>query len=507
MDMDTSTPSTPNHSTEGTSAQVITNKIRTSHSLKFKGYIFIVLLLSYIAFTAIFVLGQRNQPLQQLEQYQKIQKAQEALVQADLAAFHIVTILFSNVTNSDLRGVIQYFSTLREQYKILQQWFPEQAESFKLLVESIPITMEQPTSKNLQTIQFHLAKAKMELDRLMTINQERLAQLIEDYRLQSESIVITTLALGIMGLALFGAIATLFFNQLKCDLNALQKRTSEIVNGYRGDPLPVWRHDEVGQLTHGINHMSSALAEREQALTIERSKAAFKEKMVAIDSLAGGIAHEIGNPITCIAGLMNEITEDVDSRLSKDSQNNLAHMQSYIDGLVMVTRDLSVIDTRNSDQYELIDINQLIANACNIIHYDKRWTNITIDMHLDYSIPALSASINQITQLLSNVLENAMDAVQGVISPVVSIKTQQHEQNLTITVRDNGIGMSDKVLRHIYDPFFSTKPVGEGTGLGLAICWTIAKAHNGTIEASSSDSSDTNFKISLPINQAENKSQ
>jgi len=503
--MDSSaSPSEPNISAEKRSAPLITNIVRKSHSLKFKGYIFIALLLAYIAFIAIFVLNQRTQPLQQLEQYQKIQKAQEALVQADLAAFHIVTILFSDVTDSDLQGVVQYFTTLRKQYETLQQWFPEQAESFKLLVESIPLSMEQPTSKNLQTIQFHLTKAKNELDRLMTINRERLAQLIEDYRVQGESIVNTTLALGIMGLALFGAIATLFFNQLKYDLDALQKRTSEIVNGYRGDPLPVWRHDEVGQLTHGINHMSSALAEREQALTIQRSKAAFKEKMVAIDSLAGGIAHEIGNPITCIAGLMNEITEDVDSRLSKESQKNLAHMQSYIDGLVMVTRDLSVIDTRNSDQHELIDINQMIANTCNIIHYDKRWSNINIDMNLDHSIPALLASINQITQLLSNVLENAMDAVQGVMSPVVKIKTQQHEQNLIITVHDNGIGMSDEVLKHIFDPFFSTKSVGEGTGLGLAICWTIVKAHNGTIQATSSDSCGTHFKISLPINPADN---
>ena len=471
-------------------------------SLRFKGWMFNVLLIAYITFIAVFVLNQRHQPLQQLEEYQKIQKAQEALVQADLAAFHLVTVLFSEVTQSDLAMVVGYFSSLRQQYLNLQNWFPEQAETFRMLVESIPPTMDEPSEANLQKIHFHLARNKSQLDRLMSLNRERLANLVEDYRAQNDSIVVTTLSLGIIGLLLLGALISLFIHKLKNDLVALQSRTVEIVDGYRGDPLPVYRNDEVGQLTQGVNYMANALAEREQALEIERSKASFMEKMVAIDSLAGGIAHEIGNPVTCIAGLVEVVKNDEDNRLSEESQQNLELLLGYSGTLVKLTHELSVFDTHKSDEYEWVDVNQLINNICNIFHYDKRWMGIRIAMDLDYSISATFASINQLTQLISNVLENALDAVSDVQSPAVVISTlQQDAEHLFIRVKDNGPGIEQGVIDHIFDPFFSTKPVGQGTGLGLAICWNIVKAHHGSIEANAELSEGTEIRILLPFSQ------
>ena len=116
----------------------------------------------------------------------------------------------------------------------------------------------------------------------------------------------------------FISITTIaFFNRLKSDLLRLQVRAAEIENGYRGEPLAITRQDEVGQLTDGINYMAQALAQREQALEIERRKISFKERMTAMDSLAGGIAHEVGNPITCIAGLVDEIRNDEDNHLGQ----------------------------------------------------------------------------------------------------------------------------------------------------------------------------------------------
>ena len=476
--------------------------IKAFHSLKFKGYLFSFLVLAYIAFISLFVLIQRHQPLEQLEQYQKIQKAQEALVQADLAAFHIVTILFSNVSQNELSSVVGYFSSLRTQYENLQRWFPEQAESFKMLVETIPQTIEKPNQNNLRNILFHLAQSKTELDRLTTLNRERLSRLIDDYRSRNDAMVVTTLTLGIMGLVLLGGSTSLFFNQLKNDLKSLQKRAAEIVHGYRGEGLPVYRHDEVGQLTHGINHMASALAEREKALEIQRSEASFKEKMVAIDSLAGGIAHEIGNPVTCIAGLADLLKADEMDNLSEEGRESLETILNYTGGLVRLTRELSVFDTHKSDEYEWLDVNQLISNISSIFRYDNRWKSVNLEQDLDTSAPAILASINQITQLISNLLENAMDAVQNTEFPFVKVTTQlQDADYLKITISDNGVGMDKDVQDKIFEPFFSTKPVGQGTGLGLAICWTIVKAHQGQIKAISEVSKGTEVVIVLPVSQ------
>lgn len=476
-----------------------------TQSLKFKGVLFNILLLSYIVFILVYALSQRDQPLQQLEQYQKIQHAQEALLQADLAAFHIVTVLFSDVSQADLLNVVGYFSSLKQQYINLQRWFPEQAETFKTLVESIPSTVAQPSEDSLRNIQFHLARSKSELDRLMKVNQERLARLVSDYQARSDSMVITILSLGIIGLVILGGLISLFLNHLRKDIELLHRRTGEIVQGYRGAPLAVVRNDEVGELTQGVNFMANALAEREQALEIQRNKASFVEKMVAIDSLAAGIAHEIGNPVASISGLIDVIKHDELNKLSEESEQYLDTILTYSDTLVRLTRELSVLDTQKGDEFEWLDINQQISNTCNIFHYDKRWSNVNIDLQLDTAIPAIYASVNQITQLVNNILENAMYAVKNSSEPCVTVSTQlQGAEQLLIKIRDNGSGMSQEVLEHLFDPFFSTKPVGQGTGLGLAICWTIVKNHYGIIRAESTDSKGCEISIVLPFNGIDN---
>ncbi|MCH8176768.1 MAG: hypothetical protein IIC09_00935, partial [Proteobacteria bacterium] len=109
--------------------------------------------------------------------------------------------------------------------------------------------------------------------------------------------------------------------------------------------------------------------------------------MVAIDSLTGGIAHEIGNHVTCIAGLAEVLKNDEYSQLSEESRQSLEAILDHIDGLVRLTRELSVFDTHKSDEYEWLDINRVVSNTCSIFNYDKRWAGIQINMDLDHSIP------------------------------------------------------------------------------------------------------------------------
>jgi len=430
----------------------------------------------YMALATIFFFSQRDQPLQQLEQYQKIQKTQKALAKADLAAFHVVTVLFSKVTQTEKNQVVSYLSTLRQQYRNLNLLFPEQSESFRQLEQSIPQSLHQPVETYLQKVHLHLAKSKNELERLMTANQARMTKLIKEYRRHDDSLVVKSLVLGTLGLVFIATITTLFFNKLKSDLLALQRRTAEIVKGYRGAPLPIKRQDELGQLTDGINFMSQALAEREKALEIERRKTSFKEKMIAVDSLAGGIAHEVGNSITCIAGLAQEIENDDKNQLSEGSKNNLLYLQQYTEGIVRVTRDLSMLDTQTPDESEWIDINQLLAKTVKLCRYDNRWSNIAIKVDLDFALPAIFASKNQFNQVITHILENALDAVLNQTEPSILMQTKPYQHNgITIVIEDNGVGVKEDDFQHIFEPFYTTKSVGHGTGLGLAICWTIVR--------------------------------
>ncbi len=472
-----------------------------SRSLRSQGILFNFLLLAYIVFIVLYALGQRNEPIQQLEQYQKIQRAQEALVQADLAAFHIVTMLFSGVNQDEFARVMGYFGSLREKYQDLERWFPEHAETFRDLVNSIPGSLEKPSDQNLANIQFLLARSKSRLDQLMAINQERLTLLIEEHRAHNESVMATILSLGILGLIVFGGLVSLFVHHLRRDIRFLQARTTEIIDGYRGKPLRVRRNDEVGQLARDINHMAEALAEREKALEIQRNKASFVEKMTAIDSLAGGIAHEIGNPVASIVGLAEVVKADSNSELTDESRQCIEQISDYCNVLVRLTHELSVFDTnKNSDEYEWLDINQLLTNTCNIFHYDQRWAGIELDFQPDSSLPAIYCSLNQMTQVVNNILENARDALAQADNPRVVIQTrQQGTENLVIDFKDNGTGIASETIEHIFDPFFSTKPVGQGTGLGLSICWTIVKNHQGIIHAESSAGKGSVISVVLPF--------
>jgi len=333
----------------------------------------------------------------------------------------------------------------------------------------------------------------------MTANQARMTNLIKDYRQHDDFLVIKSAVLGTLGLALIATITILFFNKLKSDLLALQRRTAEIVKGYRGAPLPIKRQDELGQLTDGINFMSQALAEREKALEIERRKTSFKEKMIAVDSLAGGIAHEVGNSITCIAGLAQEIANDDKNQLSEGSKNNLLHLQQYTEGIVRVTRDLSMLDTQTPDESEWIDINQLLAKTVNLCRYDNRWSKVAITVDLDTGLPAIFASENQFNQVITHILENAFDAISDQTRPNILMQTKPFQQNgISIVIEDNGVGVKGDDFQHIFEPFYTTKPVGHGTGLGLAICWTIIKSHHGDIQAEPSSEGGLKITINLP---------
>jgi C4-dicarboxylate-specific signal transduction histidine kinase len=246
--------------------------------------------------------------------------------------------------------------------------------------------------------------------------------------------------------------------------------------------------------------MSRAQAQREKILEIERRRYSFKEKMVAINSLAGGIAHEVGNPITCITGLIQEIADDDENQLSKDSKNNFLQLQNYAESLAKLTRDLSIMDTPNPDQNEWININQLISNTVKLYRYDKRWSGISITFKQDHEIPALFFSFTQFNQLITHILENALDAVVDTTHPVILIETKCSEKNaISLIIKDNGCGINEADLPHIFEPFYTTKKVDQGSGMGLAICWAIVHSYHGNLHAESLAGGGLKIAIHLPL--------
>lgn len=478
------------------------------HSLKLKAVVFVLLLLADTVFFIMVAMQGRQQPLEKIEAYQQIQLAEKALVQADIAVFHVITIMLIEVDEQGMDSVVNYFATLRNNYLQLEQVFPDQAQPFRELVELLPTVVANPTPDTLNHLTRLITQSKMNLDRLMDLNRDRRLQLVEDLRLQSARVMRQAIALGVIGLALLGTVTGLFFASLTKNLSRLRTRVQQIVEGYRGKELLTERRDELGQLIRGVNQMASTLLEREQELEIERRKSSFNEKMVAVEALAGGVAHEIINPITCIVGLAQTARESLagEEKIPAALAENLAAIEVYSQTLADVTRDLSIIATPSDSARQLLDINQLINDSCNLLRYDSRWERIQFEFELAPMLPAVSGIPDQLALVVNNILENAFDALAGNThgTAAVTIATQlAGDGQLLCRFTDNGRGMDEEMLAHALEPFYSTKPVGSGTGLGLALCWSIVSGHQGSLQIYSNPGKGTRVEITLPAHGLE----
>ncbi len=476
------------------------SKIPFRKTLLNKGLVFVSFLIAYASLLAYVVLNEWDVPLKQLEEYQRIEHAENALVQADIAAFHVITALFIDLNEQDIKAIVNYFSVLQKQYEVLDSLFPDKAASYKTLVDLLPKVLEQPSKDNLSVLHRKLTQAKIEIDSLMAENRHRRGQLIEQYREHSERLIITALTLAIIGLALIGTITSLFFAHISRDINNTRLRVRQIVEGFRGAPLVTTRQDELGQLIVGVNQMANDLDEREKELELERRRTFYQEKMIAIESLAGGIAHEIGNPITCISGLAHEIQAITDDSVDEAIVDLVASIVDYSDGLGKITRDLSVIASPASDEIQLFDLNELIANTCNLLHFDQRWEEVEFEIDLNHQLPALNGIKDQFSLLVNNLLENALDAFQDYNGDkyTITVTTSHDNDKTTLTIKDNGRGMDVETLEKSVEPFFSTKPVGQGTGLGLALCWSIVTYHQGDIKIESAKDKGTQVSVIIP---------
>ena len=478
-------------------------RTRTSflRSLRSKGYMFLGLVLLYMLLATAFYFSQRGQPLSQLEEFRLIQRNQTVLAESNGALFDSLASLQKLIDGrSEPRWLRNPLVQLGQKYRQLATLFPQQANRLHSLEHDLPLPVLERSASYPDKVLSHLLVARIEIDRLFQVNQASLTALTHEYRRKEDLLVFESLVLGSLGLALIGAITTLFFNRLKSDLLRLQQRAAEIVMGFRGEPLPVTRQDEVGKLTEGINFMSQALAEREQAIEIQRRETSFRDKMIALDSLAGGIAHEVGNPIACISGLAAEIGADSQNRLSSQSRAMLEQLQQYAGGLVRVSRDLAQLDCANIDASEWIDINRLLNGAVRLCHFDNRWSEISIDLDLDSRLPAWYASETQFNQIFMHILENALDVLDGIDDPRLAIRTRHDETSgIEIAFRDNGAGVAETDLEQIFEPFYSTKERDKGSGLGLAICSAIVESYDGSIRARSPAGGGLEIVIELPI--------
>ena len=237
--------------------------------------------------------------------------------------------------------------------------------------------------------------------------------------------------------------------------------------------------------------------ERTKQLEVVQTKLVKSEKMAAVGQLAGGVAHEINNPLTIILGYAQTLMRNI--KEGDPIYKPLKSMENAAVRCKKIVNDLLAFSRAEKLENENVDINEAIDQAVTLV---QAWSKVKeIQVVKNYGqVPLISTNKNQIQQVIVNLCNNAVDAMPD--GGTITITTKQLENFfIEITVADTGKGMSEEAKHHIFEPFFTTKDVGKGTGLGLSLCHGIIVKNGGSIEISSETGKGTTVRIKLPVAQ------
>lgn len=465
--------------------------------LRVKGFLAFSAVVLYAVLLTSYTLHKKNELSSEFEHLQSLYMAEDQLRQVEAAALHVAMAVFINASTDTLEQSIQRF---RDNFVIVKKknaelitHFPSAGLNLSRTDMAIEQASIQPEGNSLAIINTELLKAKNEVTQHIEDTRQLQKKAAEQFHTLWDSAALAALMFGIFGLILLGAIIGLFFTRLTGDLHTLKARALGIINGDRNNPIRVNRDDEVGELMQAVNHMAITLDKRERELVIARQRYFHQEKMAAVGALAAGVAHEIGNPIAAMSGVLQEMTDTT-------QQDKVALLQTQIQRLSTITREISGFASPRQMERQLLDLNGLIRATTSLMSYDKRMRNVEMELDLDSQLPAIYGVSDQLTQVIMNLLINAADALGAVTerSPKITISTKVLNHQAVLAVADSGCGMDNNALNHAFEAFFTTKK-NKGTGLGLALCHSIVEGHGGAIDIASQPNVGTTVSISLPL--------
>lgn len=216
------------------------------------------------------------------------------------------------------------------------------------------------------------------------------------------------------------------------------------------------------------------------------------EKLASIGRLVAGAAHELNNPLTAILGYSELISTDQEvPPTQRGFAEKIAQQARRTTNLVA---NLLSFARQTPPQKRLTDLNSIVTNACQLrIAGIPAKISLTRDLQPD--LPLVMGDDNHLLQVFLHVLNNAIDAVQESGGGEVVVRTQARGEEVVLEVCDNGPGVAEPA--RVFDPFYTTKPLGQGTGLGLSACYGIIQEHEGTIECFNLKPRGAMFRISL----------
>jgi signal transduction histidine kinase len=254
-----------------------------------------------------------------------------------------------------------------------------------------------------------------------------------------------------------------------------------------------------------IIFLRTYIADKDRARLLSRSEQSVEnlqrlqtqlvqtEKLVSLGQLAAGAAHEINNPLAAILGFSDLLADD--PSLTDKARATAAKIRDQARRTKTLVGNLLSFARQVPPERTLLDINTVVNNAIQLRSLERS-PKTRIELQLESVLPGVRGDGNQLMQVFFNIVNNGVDAMESHEGGVLTVKTARDRGNVIILFSDTGPGIKEP--HRVFDPFYTTKPVGKGTGLGLSICFGIVQEHAGKIMCYNGQTGGAVFRVELP---------
>ncbi|MGZ3790533.1 MAG: PAS domain-containing sensor histidine kinase [Bacteriovorax sp.] len=250
---------------------------------------------------------------------------------------------------------------------------------------------------------------------------------------------------------------------------------------------------ENGKIQEYLSIRFDITAEKERG-----QKQMHTSKLISLGEMAASMAHEINNPLSIISGTVQRLERSNDE--SKIPTIHFQKIQKSVDKIAKIINGLQRFSRSNpASEKSIYSLSEMAKEALSLTEVKANYLKTSIDLDIEFEA-FISCNEIEIEQVIINVINNAIDAIQGLDEKWVKIKVLEDNSQAVVRIIDSGLGVPDNVHDKIFDPFFTTKEIGKGTGLGLSTAKGIIEDHNGTISVLK-NMGNTCFEIRFPVVQ------
>jgi signal transduction histidine kinase len=348
---------------------------------------------------------------------------------------------------------------------------------------------------------------------------DRMYALKDDVRGEYHTLMVVTGTTALLAFLMLALLSRFYYEWVVRPLRILLGGSRQVAEGDFNHRIHLNTHDEMAELAGALNDMTARFQEIRDDLNRQvkqRTKEVVRsEQLASVGFLAAGVAHEINNPLASIAwsaealeARLHGILYPDTTEAAKEPNGDLDVLRRYLRRIQDeafrckgITERLLDFSRLGDVEHQEADLGELTRDVIDMIRHLGRYRNKRIEYVGDERVLA-RVNAQEIKQVVLNLLTNALDSLDP--EGVVEVEVGKVADQAQLRVTDNGCGMTEEVLEHLFEPFFTRRRDGQGTGLGLSISYRIVADHGGQLSADSTGPGQgSTFRVALPIVQHE----